>query len=464
MTAAPAAAAAKKGRNIEEAAAQAETKEPGPQQLKFKMLRAESEMRHETKDVPNQERKQYRNALWNMMRMDMGPRHTVSDMVGANEDQLLDVNHESTILRQVDYYHKKSDHGDLIKVLKFYACYMLQQARKEPIQSKQLFLVFKAFDLLRMVAHYSNYSTNVDSESVIYQLFIDMAEQLPGRFDNYVENEKKIFALAKNLGVNPGEHKHRLFMAQFLTKQTSFIDAISQYHTLLKMYPKVDTSIDTNRGMVFVRIGDIFENLLKKADEKLQDARKLKNFIDRYNRDFATSGLAIKPIAGPHRKQILETRASLLKIAYFWYEQALQVKKLSKPLLSKLSVKTSEQLISQGRYKEALNRLMSANEGWVINQRDIKSLTERVDYLKMVTEAAIKSKNKATANWARDELAVLDPLLNNLVRTKNEEKRKSSSVIDNAADDEESEEEDNSPKARALRKKMAKRNRKEIVE
>src|SRR5574341_2077025 len=122
--------------------------------VQLKMLRTEAEFRRQTRNLEREERDRYSSFVWNVVRMDLGPRVSLGDVTGLAGEGSLDYRSESSLKRSLDFYSRK-ERERLILALKFYAAYVLQQARQETAFNRQLFLIFKAVDFLRMIVQYS---------------------------------------------------------------------------------------------------------------------------------------------------------------------------------------------------------------------------------------------------------------------------------------------------------------------
>src|SRR5689334_4048907 len=274
--------------------------------VSLRTLRTEAEFRRDTRNLDREERDRYSNFLWNMVRLDLGPRVTLTDFVGATAEKSLQYDDEASLKSSVDYYSRQ-DPRRLIQVLKFFACYVLQQARAEKQFPHQLFLIFKAVDLLRMVVQYSPFSVNGEAETIVYGLFIDLGSAKPARFSKYMKAEAQIHQLMRRLQVAPNDHQARLNMAEQLMQQTSLLDAMVQYHMLLRLYPAMRPEVDRRRGYVYLKMAQVFQDIMDNATGPVQDARKLKNFVERYNRDFSERGKEIPPIGGPDPEALERT-------------------------------------------------------------------------------------------------------------------------------------------------------------
>src|SRR3970040_905102 len=166
----------------------------------------------------------------------------------------------------------------------------MQQARKEPQADKQQFLLFKAADFARMIVQYSAMSTSADAEALVFGIFVALGGAYGEPFSTYARHEERIYQIMRRLQTMPQDLTVRLKLGEALTEQTSYFDALVQYHALLRILIRRGEAGNRQRGWIVARIGDLFQRLSQITSSRLKDARKLRAFIDRYNRDFAEGG------------------------------------------------------------------------------------------------------------------------------------------------------------------------------
>lgn len=367
------------------------------------MLRTEAEFRRDTRNLDREERDRYSNFLWNMVRLDLGPRVTLTDVVGATADRALDYADEPHLKTSVDYYSRQ-DPRRLIPVLKFFACYVLQQARSETAFPRQLFLIFKAVDLLRMIVQYSPYSVNGEAETIVYGVFIDLGSAKPQRFGKYMKTEAQIHQLMRRLQVAPNDHQARLNMAEQLVHQTSLLDAMVQYHMLLRLYPTMRSEVDRRRGFVYLKMAHVFQDIIDNVSGPIQDARKLKNFVERYNRDFAERGSEIPPVAGSDAEALERTLRGVRSLANQHYARALAVQVMDPRLLMSLVTRLGANYLEDGRFKEAADVLYDGAKLWKHISESPDNLQRRVEFFEQAAAAAEKANRKDMKNWAQGSL------------------------------------------------------------
>lgn len=371
--------------------------------LNLPVLRVESQFRQETRGLQREERDRYSNYLWNMMRLDMGPRFTIGDLVGPNQDAELQYAHESALNSSVDYYHRKSDHTELRQVLKFYTVYLMQQARKEADPAKQQFLLFKAVDLARMIVQYSPLTANADAEALVFGIMVAINSAYGSQWANYAQREKEIFHLMRRLEVSPQDLQLRLRLGEAMIAQSSYFDALVQYHTLLRILLRRGEQANRQRGWVIARIGDLFQELSQLTAARLRDARKIRTFIERFNRDFAERGRELPRLQAINVAQVDRVRYALMSEANRWHLQAGASPLLDRRLRANLYAKAGRNLNAMGQYKAALRALEEGYPNWRGVRETPGTLREQAEYLKQVTTAAINLKRRAPMAWATRE-------------------------------------------------------------
>lgn len=401
---------------------------PDEEPVAVRVLRAESQYRRETRDLPREERDRYNNFLWNMVRLDPGPRVTLNDLVGPNQDAHLDDRAEGAMQASVDYYRNKPDHTDLIRVLKFFAAYLLQRARQEPRFSRQQFLLFKAADFCRMIVQYSPYAASADAEAMVFGIFVDMGGAKPEHFGHYMHSEQDIYHLMRRVQMLPNDLRLRYQLAQRLAAQTSHIDALVQYQMLLRLYPPRGHAGERIHGLVYARIGELFQDLAEHAAPGLRDARKLKNFIDRFNRDFASRDNALPRITGPDDRHMPRARAALAREATRWTARAVEVPALDRRQRAVLAMRAARnQLADQPR--EAVRTLEQGYFLWSGLRETHDVLTGKAEYLRLLSSAAVNAKDKDRMGWAARELSNVQERLGQIDRERREHDQRRAALL-----------------------------------
>ncbi|MFI5399760.1 MAG: hypothetical protein ACHQZQ_01745 [SAR324 cluster bacterium] len=363
----------------------------------MRMLRAEAVYRYDTRNLDRTERQRYSNFLWNAVRLNMGPKVKLIDLVGESGGKALDMAREDDLRTSLDFYSKR-DSGELVKVLRFFSAYVMQQARQAKDLRRQIVLAFKAVDLLRMIVQHSRYSVSYDAETIVGGVFVDLGSQLSQRFARYHETEMRIHALMRRLHHTPNDHSARAQLADGYAQQTSLYDAFVQYQVLLRLLPAMRLELDRRRGLVHVRIGDLFQGLADLSPTKLQDGRKLRNFIDRYNRDHAGSQARIPMLSGPDSAGVRRVQRSFRRLADQAYSMAIRVPGLEPHVLLSAHTKLGSNLLTEGQYKQAAAVLTEGNRYYKPAQETPAILNQRLNYLDLLLEAANRSHRRELAN------------------------------------------------------------------
>jgi hypothetical protein len=369
----------------------------------FRVLRVESLFRRDTRNLHRQERDRFSNFLWNMLRLDRGPRVTLTELVGEEQNTPLDYDSEGAINASVNYYHDKADHTDLLQVLKFFCAYLMQQARKEPNADKQIFLAFKVVDLARMMVQYSPFAVNAEAETLVLGVFVDLATHEPARYKEYATHQQTVFTLMKRLQLLPNDLHLRYQLAEALVAQTSFIDALVQYQTLLRLYPRRSPSSDRIHGRTYGRIGGIFQNLAEHATPSLRDARKLKNFISRFNRDFADRRNELPAFDRPDAR-LARVRRALLAEAIRWFVRAAEVSALDRRLRLQFASLAGQSQLLLDEPRDALRLLEQTYPLWQRVREGPVMLENKATFLRLLSSAALAAKQRDRAGWANREL------------------------------------------------------------
>ncbi len=403
-------------------------RQPSRGAVLLRHMRVETDFRRVTQRLERQERDKYSSFLWNMIRMERAPKVSIMEVVGARVDNPVEYWHEDPLKTSVDFYHSRVDRAGLIGVLKFYTVFLLQQARKEADPDKQLFLIFKTAEFARMIVQYSPYSIHADAEALVFGLFHDLSAHSPAQFRIYVEQEKPIFDTMRKLHFSPLDTDARLELGNLLIRQSSYFDALVQYQYLLGRYPRVPRDADLPRGRVFIKIAEIFQSLIDYAEDgpgQFRDARKLRNFIDRYNRDYAQRGAAIPRIREPSPAQIRKAVQAMRGIANLWYQRALAVRLLGPRMVTKLVSDLAANYIKDRNSKEAHKLLHTAYRYWRRVPDAIDSLQQRIEYLNLMTSVGTQLRKRDMVNFAYREIREYQNRLSDLeLRQKAEQARR----------------------------------------
>ncbi len=374
-----------------------------PAVLDLPVLRVESQYRHETRNLQRQERARYSNLLWNMVSFTMGPRVLINQLVGPNQDQPLDYADESRLQANVGFYQSKSDPTELIQVLKFYTTYLMQQARKERDADKQRFLLFKAVDFARLIVQHSPLSVNADAEALVFGIFVALGSAHGGGMGDYMRSEETIYQLMRRLQVMPQELQLRLKLGDALLEQTSYADALVQYRTLLRILVRRREGADRHRGWIVARVADLFQRLSQITSTQLKDARKLRSFIDRFNRDFAEGGHTLPPLPQINVSTVMRVRQALLEEANRWYQQGVASPVLERRQRARMAIQLGENLNALRDHNRALAVLEEHYGLWHRIEETPVTLEEQAEYLRQLTGAAIQLKRRDVLGWANKE-------------------------------------------------------------
>jgi hypothetical protein len=371
--------------------------------LDLPILRVESQYRNETRILQRQERDKYSSFLWNMMRLDAGPRVTIGELVGPNQDAPLGPADEGALNASVAYYQGKSDPGELIQVLKYFATYLMQQARKETAAENQQFLLFKAADFARMIVQHSNMSVNADAEALVFGVFVALGKAYGEPFNTYARHEETVHQIMRRLNMAPQDLSLRLRLGEALVAQTSYFDALVQYHTMLRILVRRADGGARHRGWIVARIGDLFQGLSRISSSQLSDGRKLRAFIARYNRDFAESGHDLPRLTEISTAVVTRVRHALLSEASRWYLQAGGSATLERRQRLRMLAQAGENLNTLERHREALNALQQNYALWQRVPESPVTLAEHAAYLKHLSSAAIQLKRRDVVDWCAHE-------------------------------------------------------------
>jgi hypothetical protein len=366
---------------------------PGSTQpIALRMLRTEAVYRQDTRNLDRTERDRYSNFLWNVVRLDLGPKVRLADLVGTGGAKPLNMAQEDDLSAFVDFYSTK-DARQLLPVLQFFAAYLMQQARQAKDQRRQLFLVFKAVDVLRMIVQYSPLSISYPAETVVSGIFADLGGQLPQRFAAYHDHQTRIRALMRRLHHAPNDHSARAQLAEAYARQTSLFDAFVQYQTLLRLLPPTPIERDRRKGLVYVRTGGLFQGLADMKLAALQDGRKLRNFIERFNREQEGRD-PIPALKGTDAAALGRVQRGFRALANRAYTVAIKVQSLDPEVLLSVYTHLGRNLLAEGRSKEAAAVLTEGNRHYRTEPDSLAAFDERVRYLAMLSDAAARAGSR----------------------------------------------------------------------
>lgn len=371
----------------------------------LRSMRVESQYRSDTRNLSRQEQEKYGNLLWNLMRLNMGPSVTISDLVGADNDGKLDFKDESGLFSNVAFYHRKGDTGELLSVLKFFTAHLLHQARREDDPAKQEFLLYKAADMARMIVQFSPLSANGDAEAIVFSIYVALGTDTPARYANLMENEEFIYKQMRQLESNPHEIPLRMEIGDALLAQGSYFDALVQYRMLLRLLGRRGAGSNRSRSWVIRRTGELFQQLSDISASNLRDGRKLNSFIERYNWDYSEGGGEIPRLVSLSSGQVNQVRRALLEEANRWHIQAAASHLLERRLRVKIAGKVGENYNELRQYSKSMKVLEDCYPLWEGVEVTKNSLEEQLHYLDQAYKAAVQLKNHVKAGWVSRETA-----------------------------------------------------------
>ena len=400
---------------------QAEVRAPaiGPARH-LKNLKAESQYRAETRNLSREERQKYGNFLWNLVRMNLGPPVAIGDLVGSNQDSRLSLANEQGLDSSVNFYQARGDPAELVRVLKFFTAYLLHQARKEDLPEQQEFLLYKAADLARMIVQYSPMAASGMAEAIVFNIYIALGTDQPAAYANLMGREENVHALMRRVETMPQDTPLRLELADQLLAQESFIDALVQYRMLLRLLAMRGSASVRSRSWVVCRLGDLFQRVADIPEGNLRDGRKLKTFVDRFNRDIAEKGNTLPPFQAPTRAQVVRVRMALQAEANRWHLQAVASPLLEPRRRVGIVARAGDNFMEMGQYGQALQVLQDAYGLWVGVEDTQKTLEEKLAYLGRISTAASQLKNPETATWANRAMNETNGRLSAIVKKKKE--------------------------------------------
>ena len=386
----------------------------------LRTLKVESYFRAETRNLQRDERDRYGSFLWNVVTFDRGPKTPLDKLVGSDLEGDFGQEKEGELDASLDYYHEKRDAEELLRVLKFFCAYLMQQARKETDGDRQVFLAFKAVDMARMVVQYAPMSVHKDAEGLVFGVFIDLGSAMPARFAHFMHSEEQIYELMRRLQIRPHDIRTRMDMADKLAEQTSYIDALVQYQTLLKILHRRGGESDRSRAWVIKRVGDLFQDLGDHQNAKLSDGRKARNFIVRFNREFAQSGGPLPLPRGAQGPEWLQLRMALLDEANRWSLQAARSGVLDPRIRANTFAQVARNHALMGQPSKAIAVLKEGNFNWGNFKPTEASLREQVEYLSQAIASAGQMKDRNRAAWASKDLGEVQAKLSEYEKVRRE--------------------------------------------
>lgn len=377
----------------------------------LRTMRVESQYRHDTRNISRLEQEKYGNFFWNLLRFNMGPSVTISDLVGQNNEENLGFQEEKGLSTNVGFYHQKGDTEELIAVLKFFTAHLMHQARREDEPFKQEFLLYKAADLARMIVQFSPMSANGDAESIVFSIYVALGTDDPSRYANLMEKEELIYKQMRNLESAPQEISLRMEIGDALLAQGSYFDALVQYRMLLRLLGRKGAGSNRSRSWVVRRTGELFQQLSDISSSHLRDGRKLNTFIERYNWGFSEGSGDFPRLASLSSGQVNQVRQALLEEANRWHIQAAASLQLERRLRAKIAGKVGENYNELRQYSKSIKILEDFYPLWEGVEVTKSSLEERLNYLDFAYKASVHLKNQGKAGWVIRETSATNSKL-----------------------------------------------------
>lgn len=368
--------------------------------MSIRIMRVESEFRRDAKHWPIKERNTYGSLLLNLLRLDRGPRILLFDLLGPVLDKKLMSKDELRVQQVLNYYQGKSNPAELILTLKFLSTHYLEMARRENDSATQVYLLFKAVDLARMIVQYTPYSVHADSEALILGIFTDLGNADNTGFAHYAQTQDVIYKLMKTLQVMPTDIPARMRLAETLTRQSSYYDALVQYQMVLRIFKPSRGSQDKFHGLVFARIGELLQKVADVEPKMLRDGQKLKNFITRYNKDYPTGDKKLPSAERVTAALIDKVQGALIEESTQWQVRASDVAALERFHRLSLISKAAQNYMTMNNPKAALHLLQQGYHLWHRVAENGQTLNEKAAYLQLLVQSASLTKNREVMGWA----------------------------------------------------------------
>lgn len=396
---------------------------PTPQgPVRVRTMRAESQFRTETRNLHREERDRFSNFLWNVVSLDLGPRVALVDVVGQHENAPLDTGKERALRSSLDYYERKEDHTEFIRVLKFYVPYIMHQARREEDWPRQLFLLFKAVDLCRTIVQYSPWAVAPQAEAIVYGVFADLGTQRPEQFGPYARSEERVYALMRRIAALPNELGLRLALGDELSRQTAPFDALVQYRMLLRLASRRSgAGSEALRARVIMRIGDVFQEVAEHGTGQLRDARKLRSFVERYNREGGHDDLPqVRP---DDHASLMRVRRALLVEGTRWHMHVLGMINVPARIRANLATKLGRSYNHRDQHAETTHLMYENYRLWDGVKETPEVLKEKMDYLQVANTAALQTRERTVLEWVQREQRVVGQKVQEIENQQRERRR-----------------------------------------
>ncbi len=258
-----------------------------------KFFQCEKELLHrpQVRDLHEAEAQQMQNVLMNLFSGKL--EVTLKYLQKQLEQGKIS---EDAIDQHLRYYLRKGNIATYRMHLLFLTYTCLKQARLERTKEKQIPLLFKAIDLLRIYIQYTDEALDMMASSIIVHIF----SVFPPAFDEKLELEREVFqsyaelfkTKRKTAKYGFGEKDNvseRIKIARLYAQQKNYYDAFVQFSKTLEIFQyrsDDDPQALLNRARSHAWIGSIFQEMIHYA--QAGQATILNTFIYRYNRDYAT--------------------------------------------------------------------------------------------------------------------------------------------------------------------------------
>lgn len=286
---------------------------------------------------------------------------------------------EDAIDSHLRYYLKRQDHPLYRQHLLGIAYICLKQARAETHKEKQMPLLFKTVDLLRMYIQYSDDAIDVTASTMIIHIF----STFPMSFEEKWDLEKEVFQTYVELlktkhrtaQIGFGDKDNvglRIKIARLSAKQKNYYDALVQFSKILEIYKlrrEGDPQVLLNRVRTHAWIGNVFQELIHYAQPG--KATMLVNFIYRYNRDNATRKEPY-PITVLKRNDAIAMRQTKKDIIRIANEQYKSIESLMSEI-GQVGYKVTDGVIAgltQEKFRPHILKALKAMKGNLYNSQE----------------------------------------------------------------------------------------------
>ncbi len=277
------------------------------------------------------------------------------------------------------HYLKKNNRELYRQHLLSIAHMCIKQARAEKHKQKQIPLLFKAIDLLRIYIQYCDEGIDLMASSII----LHALSTFPKEFDEKLAVEKdvyksyvelhKIRRRVSEIGYGDKENVAlRIKLSKLCVQEKNYYDAFVQFGTVLQSYRyrgEDDPQAVLNRARTHTWIGNVFQELIHYAQPG--KATILVNFIDRYNRDHATRRKPY-PIAVLKRNDAIAIRKTKRDIIRLANEEYKEIERIAEKVGS-VGYQATEGVIvglEQEKFRSHLIKALKEMKGVIFQTRE----------------------------------------------------------------------------------------------